>query len=393
MSLPGRQIIIGLAFGAFLAGLIFYISNPSPQIINTKAANPDKASQIVKDPKNPKKVIGFYPYWNLSKINEVDLSNLSTIYYFAVDLNEDGSWNTKDPGWSKMKSGNYLLLRDIARRNGIRWGVTIINLSADSIAKNVNNPARRNIIIKNTVALMKDQGFEDLNIDLEYAGEPDDKLTSAYTQFVSEITSKVKSEIPNSQISIDFFADVYKRPRIYDLAQISQIVDDVILMGYDFHRINSMKAGPVAPLFGKEKYNYDVSSSVNGYLEKVPSEKLVLGIPFYGYEWPTVSNEKGAFTISSNRGPEISSYKRSVETAKKHNVSINFDDLSKSVWFSYFDKKTNTWRQVWFENERSLGLKFDLVNDLNLGGIAIFALGYDGASAHPLWDEIKLKLK
>jgi spore germination protein YaaH len=48
---------------------------------------------------------------------------------------------------------------------------------------------------------------------------------------------------------------------------------------------------------------------------------------------------------------------------------------------------------VWFENQKSLGLKFDLVNQTNLGGIAIFALGYDGKDAKSLWDEVKLKLK
>ncbi len=90
---------------------------------------------------------------------------------------------------------------------------------------------------------------------------------------------------------------------------------------------------------------------------------------------------------------KVSSYGRSVETAEKNNCLINFDDESKSVWFSYFDKQHHTWRQVWFENQKSLGLKFDLVNQTNLGGIAIFALGYDGKDAKSLWDEVKLKLK
>lgn len=343
--------------------------------------------------KKSREVIGFFPYWNLSKVSEVDLTNLTTIYYFAVDLNPDGSWNTKDPGWSRMKSNNYLLLRDVAKRNGIRWGVTIVNLSADSIAKNINNAARRKTIVNNTIALMKSQGFQDLNIDLEYAGSPDEELKKSYTAFVVEISQAVRHEIQGSRISIDFFSDVYKRSRIYDLPEISKHVDQVIIMGYDFHRLSSIKAGPVAPMFGKTDYEYDIASTVEGYLKLVPAQKIVLGVPFYGYEWPTESNEKNSFTIYSPRGPEISSYHRSVETAAKNKVSINFDDLSKSVWFAYFDEVYQTWRQVWFENERSLGIKFDLVNAQNLNGIAIFALGYDGSDAKPLWDEIKLKLK
>ena len=48
---------------------------------------------------------------------------------------------------------------------------------------------------------------------------------------------------------------------------------------------------------------------------------------------------------------------------------------------------------MWFENQKSLGLKFDLVNRTKLGGIAIFALGDDSKEAKPLWDQVKLKLK
>ncbi len=387
-----KQIFFGLIFGSLLA-LGVVLTNNARQVtpIKTFAEEPSPTPIIKVGSK--KEVIGFYPYWNLSKVNEVDLSNLTTIYYFAVDLNPDGSWNTEDPGWSKMKSGNYALLRDIARKNGIRWGLTIVNLSADGIARNINNQTRRQTIINNTIALMKQENFQDLNIDLEYAGDPDNGLRTSYTAFVSEITTAVRKEIPGSKISIDFFSDVYKRSRIYDLPAISQTVDQIVIMGYDFHRINSIKAGPVAPMFGKSEYDYDIASTVNGYLELVPKEKLILGVPFYGYEWPTESNEKGSFTIVSPRGPEISSYHRSIKTASENSVSINFDDESKSVWFPYFDKDYQTWRQVWFENERSLGIKFDLVNAAGLDGIAIFALGYDGADAKPLWDEVKMKLK
>ncbi len=390
MRFPLKHVVLGLFFGILLAAFFFFLTKPEIPPIPTRAEEPTPSPTPVR---SPKQVIGFYPYWNLSKVNEVDLSNLTTIYYFALDLNSDGSWNKADPGWSKMGSNNYILLRDLARKNGVRWGVTIVNLSADSIARNINNPIRQQTIIDNTVTLMKDQGFQDLNIDLEYVGGDDEGLKQSFTMFTQKLTNTVHQEIPGSTVSIDFISGHYKKPRIYDFPKLGEIVDQVIIMGYDFHRINSTKAGPVAPMFGKTEDEIDISKTVDGYLKVIPKEKLILGVPFYGYEWPTETNEKDAFTIYSPRGPEISSYNRSIKTAKEHNVSINFDDVSKSVWFPYFDNDYQTWRQVWFENERSLGVKFDLVNALNLEGIAIFALGYDGANAKPLWDEVKLKLK
>jgi spore germination protein YaaH len=46
---------------------------------------------------------------------------------------------------------------------------------------------------------------------------------------------------------------------------------------------------------------------------------------------------------------------------------------------------------VYFENSRSLSYKLDYVNQLNLGGIAIWALGYEGDSRE-LWDVVNRKL-
>lgn len=334
-----------------------------------------------------KNVVGFLPYWNLKKANELDFSALDTVYYFAVDLNGDGSFNTKDPGWGNLKSDE---VKDVKKKVK-RWGLTIINLDQSSIAQNVNNANRRQRIINNVVKLMKDEGFVDLNIDLEYIGEPDKGLTQGFSKFVADITDSVHREIPGSTVSMDAFADSVVKPRIFDMKSLGQSLDQIIIMAYDIHRLSSINAGPISPLFGKEKYEYDVTTSVADYLSKVPSNKIMLGVPFYGYEWPTLDNEKGSFVIKNPREPEISSYRRSMQTAKDNNVSINFDDESGSVWFSYYDKDYYSWRQVWFENERSLGLKFDLVNQKNLGGVAIFALGYDGKEAKPLWDEVRSK--
>lgn len=341
----------------------------------------------------PKQVIGFFPYWNLDKVDGVNFSVLTTVYYFAIDINGNGSFNGDDPGWPKMYSDEFEKLKAKVMENKLRFGLSIVNLDADSIARNVNNEANQNRLIKNTIKVMKEKEFIDLNIDLEYAGTNDFQTRKNYSNFVAKMVKAVKEEIPGSRVSIDSFADAVAKPRIFDVQNIGNLVDEVIIMAYDFHRINSIAAGPVAPLFGKEKQEYDVATSVMDYLTVVPARKIILGVPFYGYEWPTEKSEKGSFVINSFRGPEMASYHRSLQTAKENNAIINFDDITKSVWFSYYDKDSYSWRQVWFENERSLGLKFDLVNQANLSGIGIFALGYDGTDAAPLWQTVREKLR
>ena len=388
-----KHLTFGLTFGLVFAALVFIVQILlAPGVLSPAPVKTDP-KKVLSESSSPKQILGFYPYWNLSKLDELDFSALTGIYYFAVDLSPDGSFNTADPGWSRLHSGAFTKLQEKAKKNNVRLGVTIINLDQDSIAKNVNNSDRRQTIINNTVNLMKQYGFVDLNIDLEYVGLNDLGLTKNFSDFVADLSESVHNTILGSTVSLDTFADSIVKPRIFDTASLAQSLDYIIIMGYDFHRINSFRAGPVAPLFGRENYEYDIYTSVTDYLKTVPKEKVILGVPFYGYEWPVEAPEKASFVISSYHGPEISSYRRSLETAKANNAAINFDDTSKSVWFSYYDAPYKTWRQVWFENERSLGLKFDLVNQANLSGIAIFALGYDGASAAPLWTTVREKLK
>lgn len=338
-----------------------------------------------------KQVIGFYPYWNLNKIDDIDFSALTKIYYFAVDTNPNGSFNVNDPGWAKLDTPEFQKLKDKAAASHIPFGVSIIDLNPDSIAQKVNGPAARDRLVKNTVQLMKDYDFQTLNIDLEYTGSPDDATKKNYTALVKDLTTAVKAESPNATVTLDAFSDSVVKPRLLDLKVLPNIVDQIIIMAYDFHRLNSISAGPVAPLFGKEKYEYDVTTAVADFLKTMPSSKILLGMPFYGYEWPVATSQKASFVIPSSRPPELSSYHRSLETAQEHNASVNFDDYSKSVWFSYYADNSGTWRQVWFENERSIGLKLDLANQAALGGIAIFALGYDGADSSPLWQTVKEK--
>lgn len=379
-----------LTFIISFFSLIFFNKNPSTTLISP-LSNIFFRENL--QPHGPKQVIGFFPYWNLDKIDDVNFSVLTTVYYFAIDINGNGSFNGDDPGWPKMYSEDFEKLKTKVMENKLRFGLTIVNLDADSITQNVNNEINQNRLIKNTIKVMKEKGFTDLNIDLEYAGTNDLQTTKNYTNFVDKMTKAVKEEIPDSKVSIDSFADGVIKPRVLDVKKIGEIVDEVIIMAYDFHRINSIVAGPVAPLFGKGTQEYDVATSVSDYLTVLSPEKIILGVPFYGYEWPTEKNEKGSFVIKSFRDPELASYHRSLQTAKENNAVINFDDVTKSAWFSYYDKDSYSWRQVWFENERSLGLKFDLVNQAGLSGIGIWALGYDGSNAAPLWQTVKEKLR
>ena len=64
---------------------------------------------------------------------------------------------------------------------------------------------------------------------------------------------------------------------------------------------------------------------------------------------------------------------------------LNWDEETKTPWLSY--EQSGAIKQIYYENEQSLSEKITYVNNNNLNGIAIWALGYEGNNSQ-LWSVI-----
>jgi spore germination protein YaaH len=187
------------------------------------------------------------------------------------------------------------------------------------------------------------------------------------------------------------YAGAASRDQLWEVEPIGQEVDYIIVMAYDFHRRSSPLAGPVAPIFGgKELWDSDISEHLRAFLEVVPSQKILLGVPFYGYEWQTVSGEPQSATFPDTGS--TASFER-VQTLLGRSGELHlkegWNEDALSPYLSY--QEDGETFVVYYENSRSLSYKIDFVNQLDLGGIAIWALGYEGSSRE-LWDVIEMKL-
>lgn len=123
----------------------------------------------------------------------------------------------------------------------------------------------------------------------------------------------------------------------------------------------SYKYGPplaVAPL-------NQVRRVVEYALTRIPPEKIQLGIPNYGYDWP-LPYERGitvARTIGNIEARQL---------AVTYGVPISFDEPSASPFFFYESEGIR--HEVWFEDVRSMEAKFSLVNEYGLRGIGIWQI-------------------
>lgn len=98
---------------------------------------------------------------------------------------------------------------------------------------------------------------------------------------------------------------------------------------------------------------------------EISVDKINLGIPNYGYDWPLpfVSGETKATTIGNVQAIQI---------AIERGAVIEFDPVAQSPYFTYIEDRVE--HVVWFEDVRSIQGKFNLVKEFNLRGVGYWQL-------------------
>jgi spore germination protein YaaH len=113
---------------------------------------------------------------------------------------------------------------------------------------------------------------------------------------------------------------------------------------------------------------------------------LVLAVPFYGYAWDTTTGDINTAKTYPGTGQTMM-YRGAQKILADKNLGAKeyWDDKSLTPYLVY--QENETWKIGFFENQRSLRYKMDLIGKLGLGGMAVWALGYEG-EYRELWETI-----
>ena len=391
-----------LVITVVLTILYLYLKYPTTSPINS-------ASYFINRLKQPhahmqKDVVGFLPYWRLDDTKYLRFDLVSEVFFFSLSVDENGQIikivdNETDPGWRWWSSPAIQNLIAKTQITGGKFGLTIAMQKNKTLESFLNNPSAQKTLTSNLIQIVESDKIDGLNLDFEYDGEPDDKYKSEFTNFAKELTSTFRTKSPKTELSIDFFPLSIEKPRLYDVASLAPLFDKVIVMSYDYYSGSSEVAGPVAPIFGyiaspsadQTSYFFDVNTTYNDYLKVVPKEKLIMGVPYYGWDYPVEDNTTILSKVlpqnDQNGYPEVISYGRARTNTNLKAENCQWDDTAKATWCAYTDSN-KIQREVWLEDNRSIEIKFDFAKTNNLGGIAIWTLGYD-RDYPDLWNLIK----
>ncbi len=225
----------------------------------------------------------------------------------------------------------------------------------------LTNEALQDRVLDQVLQIMEEKGYGGLDFDFEYLGAEN---RDRYVRFLQKARQLLK---PRGYFISAALAPKYRaeqRGVLYeghDYQAIGQVVDFIFFMTYEWGWSGGkpMAVSPIPQM--RQVMEYAISV--------VPKEKVMMGMPLYGYDWtlPYVQGGKFAKSISPQRA---------IELAIRYGVSINYDKVSQAPWFRYTDEQGKQ-HEVWFEDARSVQAKFDLVKELGIRGFYYWVLGND----------------
>ena len=213
-----------------------------------------------------------------------------------------------------------------------------------------------------------------------------------YSQLVNFLNNRLDAKYGDSFVVTSTLPDSAYKPRITEIASLANASDALFVMAYDFHRPTSDTSGPIAPISGVgETQEYDLNTMLKDYLALTTADKLILGVPYYGYNWLVTDGSPQADRIPGDDvlGFSISqTYATIADTKLKYKPEIKWDETAQVPYFTYFNEEYGTTRQVYFEDADSIRAKYKFAKTAGLAGVGIWALGYDGGYQE-LWELIK----
>lgn len=264
----------------------------------------------------------------------------------------------------EIKAGNKATIKEIARENNLDIIPTVSNddgngFKPESVTKLLSSETRVESFTETLVTDAKVYGFDGWDIDFEEVKSSD---RERYLLFMKRLSDALHAEdlILTTAVHAREGADKgFEGSLAHDYEELGQIVDEMRIMAYDFHN-KTTEPGPITPL--------DQLDSVLAYaVESIPYEKIVVGLPLYGYEWT-----KGAATNMD--------YIQARKKITQHQGSLRRDMQSQELVGTY-DVKGQEYT-VWFQDRESIDVKMNVAQKYGLTHFVFWKIGGEDAS---LW--------
>jgi len=316
-----------------------------------------------------------------AEVNAKKRFNMSYIYfgdsseYLYLTENANGSLDEISPNYFNVDSDGKLVLTTALDTGFVKKmhekGIKVVPFISNhwDIESGKKALENRKALTQDIADAVAEYDLDGINVDIEGLNE---KYRSEYTDFVRLLRNKLPQ---GKTIAVSVASNPWGTEKgwqgSYDYEALSKYSDYLMIMAYDEHYGGS-EPGPVAGAAF-------VESSIKYALKKVPKEKLVLGIPFYGRYWQNGASY-GGYGISLRLAKELVAmyngkafYDKRAQSAMAV-VTIKSTDPKPYVSGRKLQAGTYT---IWYETDESIKYKLSLVQKYDLKGTGSWSLGQE----------------
>ncbi len=293
-----------------------------------------------------------FPHIDRTVLNKT-LPYLTYLSIFAYEVQPNGSLNTID---------DEPLIR-IARNARVAPMMVITNIvegqgfSSDLAHTILSSPQVQQTLINNVINTLRAKNYYGLDIDFEYIYPQDG---DAYDQFLRTVAARIRPLGYTLTTAIAPKTAANQPGLLYEAHHYpvhGQYADHVIIMTYEWGYTYG-EAQAVAPI-------NEVRRVLDYAVTAIPSEKILMGMPNYGYDWTLPFVQGSAARTLTNTG--------AVELARREHAAIDYSNTSQAPTFTYYDSARKQ-HVVWFDDARSIRARLRLVNQYNLGGVSYWTI-------------------
>jgi spore germination protein len=299
-------------------------------------------------------VVNGYCYPSISEDALAEgLRHLSILSIFSCTVGSDG-------GLTPMTNDGRAILRAKAAR--VRPHMVITNLTSQGfepgIARAVlSSPETQMKLLRSCAALMGERGYTGLDVDFENVPGDSREALGGFLARAHDVmhenkwllTSAVPPLTKDNQSGL-----LYEG---FDFVAEGKYNDYVTLMTYEYG-YQGGPPGAVAPI-------NQVRRALEYAISRMPKQKILMGIPNYGYDWKTPYQRGTNATVVSNTG--------AVSIAAREGAVINYDAAAQAPWLRYQEPGGQR-HEIWFEDARSIQAKLNLVREFGIAGLGYWTV-------------------
>lgn len=309
----------------------------------------------------------FFPHSCFSSFDKEKIFYLSQENIKNGIESADKNWEKIDILAPQIYSVNSKLILNGKMTNELKKVVKERNLKVMPLVVNANfnrkiindllrSKVKQDAIIEGLVYLAKKNDYIGWQYDFENIDYQDKELFTAFVEQTYKVFQKNNLILSVAVVAryVDYEdTEIFKSwSGVYDYKKVANASDFISFMAYD----DPQSKGPVASLDF-------VNKSLVYAKDKIPAEKLSLGVPLYYWKWDADANKRLSSGI----------YKKVLDIASEVMHILEFDAKLGAACLSYSYNNKNY--KIWFENKLSFEKKLDIIKQNNLRGFSAWLIG------------------